>query len=59
MKYSSVIRDADLYNGFISKPVEHERRVLRVFATDRIGSSSIKKDRFLLACGIGKDSGGL
>lgn len=41
-----MIRDAHLENGFIKEPIAEERRVQRVFAKDRFGSSGDKKNNF-------------
>lgn len=55
------MRDVDLDNGFIRERVENEKRVRRVLATDRLGSSGVKKNIFVVfkvverravACGL-------
>lgn len=49
--YIPMILDVDLEKEFIRETVECERNVQRVFATDGLGSSSDKRNCFVLVSG--------
>lgn len=57
--YILTIQDVVLDNGFIRGPIEHIRRVQRVFATNRFDSSLVKKNSFVPVWGGREEGRGL
>lgn len=56
--YIPTVRDVHLDNGSIRERVKCEQRVQRVFLMDRLWSSDVKKNSFVLFSGIEEKEGG-
>lgn len=58
-RFIPTIQDVDSEKRFIREPVRYERRVQRIFATDRLKSSGDNRNNFVLCCGGGENGCGL